>query len=216
MFVELDVIDNNTMLHCYSDGRRVSSVTAGTRGRPRDDDIDGRILAVTLSHLSQNGYAGLSMVAVADDAGTTRQAIYRRWPSKADLATAAVASLAEAEVKTITDDPFTDLVAELEAFRVGVSRPDGLSMIGTMLIGSTDPALVAAFRRRVVHPRRARLRTVIQRAIDTGLLDADGDVEIAVSTLTGSWYAFALAGERPPREWARRVARQTWVALGGT
>lgn len=186
------------------------------RGRPRDEDLDARILAVTLSLLAQNGYAGLSMVAVAEDAETTRQAIYRRWPSKADLATAAIAALAEAEPRRVTADPFADLVAELEAFRVGVSRPDGLSMVGTMLIGSTDAELVAAFRRRVVHPRRARLRAVIRRAMDAGLLDADSDVKTAVSTLTGSWYALALAGERPPRNWARRVALHTWAALGGT
>ena len=186
------------------------------RGRPRDEDIDARLLEVTLRHLARDGYRGLSLVAVARDAGTSRQAVYRRWPSKADLATAAIASIADAARRADTDDPFEDLVDELEAFRHGVSRPDGLSMVGTMLIGSTDPELVAAFRARVVHPRRARFRALLRRGVANGQLAADADIDLAVSSLTGSWYAFALAGERPPRDWARRTARLVWSAVAAT
>lgn len=185
------------------------------RGRPRDSAIDQRVLEVTRHHLAQYGYAGMSLVAVADDAQTTRQALYRRWPTKADLATAAIAALAEAEERPVTDDPFADLVAELEAFRQGISRPDGVSMVGTMLVGSTDPELVARFRERVVHPRRQRLRSILERARDAGLLRSDADIDIATTIFTGSWYAIALAGDPVPADWAIRIARLAWVALGG-
>ncbi|MGL6279173.1 MAG: TetR/AcrR family transcriptional regulator [Gaiella sp.] len=184
-------------------------------GRPRDAAIDTRALAVAREHLAERGYEALSLAAVAAEAGTTRQALYRRWPAKADLATAAIAALSRAEARPPTDDPFADLVAELAAFRRGIERPDGVSMVGTMLLRSADPALVALFRERIVAPRRARLRAILERAREARLVAADGDLEIVLSQLTGSWYAYALAGERPPRDWARRVAVAAWRALGG-
>ena len=157
----------------------------------------------------------MSLVAVAHEAGTTRQALYRRWPTKADLATAAIAAMSRSSERQPSDDPFADLVSELEAFHAGISRPDGVPMAGTMLVGSTDPQLVAFYRERVVRPRRARLRAILQRARDAGLLGDDPDVDTAVSMVTGSWYARALAGDPPPRRWAERVATLIWRALGG-
>jgi AcrR family transcriptional regulator len=193
-------------------------VIASGRGRPRDHRIDGRILDVTRRHLARHGYEAMSLTAIAAEAGTTRQALYRRWPSKADLATAAIAAMSRTEERPPTDDPFADLVRELEAFRRGISRPDGLSMVGTMLNSHADPHLVALYRQRVVAPRRARLRAILQRAQRAGRLDpdADADVDLAVTMLTGNWYARALAGDPPPRHWARRAATLAWRALGGS
>lgn len=184
-------------------------------GRPRDAEIDARVLDVARRHLARHGYEALSVSAVADDAGTTRQAVYRRWPTKADLATAAIAAMSEAAERPATDDPFADLVRELEAYRRGIGRPDGVSMVGTMLLRSTDARLRALYRERIVAPRRARLRAILQRARSAGLVAADADVEVVVAMLTGSWYATALAGEPHPDDWPRRVASLAWRALGG-
>lgn len=186
-----------------------------TAGRPRDPGIDERVLEVAQHHLATHGYASMSLVAIAKDAGTTRQALYRRWPSKADLATAAIAAMSRAGQRPPTDDAYTDLISELEAFRRGVSRPDGVSMVGTMLVDSTDPELVQLYRDRIVATRRDRLRSILQRGQDTGELDPDADIELALTMLTGSWYANALTGSAPLPHWARRTARLTWRALGG-
>lgn len=191
-------------------------MTASGPGRPLDRSIDDRVLAVAVSHLARHGYDAMSLVAVAEEAGTTRQALYRRWPSKADLATAAIEALARAQARPPTDDPYADLVHELDGFRRGVSRPDGLSMVGTMLNSGTDPDLVRLYRQRVVAPRRAALQAILERARTAGLLDPDADIELAVTMLTGSWYARALAGQAPPRQWAARTAALVWRGLGGT
>jgi AcrR family transcriptional regulator len=165
--------------------------------------------------LAAVGYDALSVSAVAGAAGTTRQAVSRRWRSKADLATAAIASMSAAADRPATDDPFADLVEELEAFRRGITRPDGLSMIGTMLLTSADPALVTLFRERIVAPRRRRILAILRRARERGMLADDADLRIAVSAFTGSWYALALAGQAPPRDWAVRVAALVWRGCGG-
>lgn len=152
------------------------------------------------------------MSSVASRAGTTRTALYRRFDSKADLATAAIASMSEAADRPPTDDPFADLVAELEAFRRGVSRPNGVSLVGAMLQSSADPDMLTLFRKRIVEPRRRRFTEILERARSAGLIDADADIDLAVTTLTGSWYALALAGTRPPKDWADRMARLAWRA----
>jgi AcrR family transcriptional regulator len=186
-------------------------------GRPRNPDIDTRVLEVARRHLARHGYEALSVATVAQEAGTTRQAVYRRWPTKADLATAAIAAMSAAAERHPTDDPFADLVEELEAYRRGIGRPDGVSMVGTMLLRSTDPALVALYRERIVSPRRARLRAILERGSTAGLLHAsEEDVDAVVTMLTGSWYATALAGARPPEDWPARVAVLAWRALSGS
>lgn len=185
-------------------------------GRPRDASIDEAVLRAAREHLAASGYDAMSVVAVAEAAGTTRQALYRRWPSKADLATAAIASLSTADERTDTDDPYADLVAELVAFRNGVSRPNGIGMVGAMLQDATDPELVALYRDRIVAPRRARLRRILERAVEAGLAAPDADVDYAIAACTGLYYGLHLAGERIAKSWPERTAALIWSAIGGT
>jgi AcrR family transcriptional regulator len=193
------------------------------RGRARDPSIDSKVLAAASRHLAAHGYEAMSLAAVAEEAGTTRQALYRRWPGKADLAAAVVSSLSSLSSLSEshhgggvgTADPFRDLVAELADFRRGVSRPSRLSLVGTMFQDTTDPEVVARYRAGVVAPRRRRIRAILERARQQGLIAADADLEIAVTMGTGSWYARALAGSPPPRQWPERTAALVWRSVGG-
>ncbi|MGU3436506.1 TetR/AcrR family transcriptional regulator [Actinomycetes bacterium M1A6_2h] len=182
---------------------------ANKTGRARDSTIDDRILAVAARHLAEFGYDGMSVHGVAADAGTTRQALYRRWATKAELAAAVVAQIPGGKALPDDGDPFRDLVTELEDFRSGVSRPGRMSLVGTMLQDGTDDDVRARYRENVVAPRRERIRRILERG------ELDGDVDIVVTMATGSWYARALAGEPVPDGWAERTAKAIWRAAGG-
>ena len=160
------------------------------------------MLAVAAAQLSSVGFEAMSVAAVAEGAGTTRQAIYRRWPTKADLAAAAMATVggdADArQVLATAAGPFAELVAELTDFQRGVSKPGRLSLVGSMLQTSADPEVTARYRERVVAPRRRRLRGILERARHHGQIDADADLAVLVTMCTGAWYARALAGEARP------------------
>jgi AcrR family transcriptional regulator len=54
-------------------------------GRPRDDSIDDRIVAVTRELLLEVGWEALSLRAVAARAGVGRASLRRRWNTKAEL-----------------------------------------------------------------------------------------------------------------------------------
>ena len=184
--------------------------------RPRDTAIDAAVLDATLRALTREGYAGLSLTAVAADAGTTRPALYRRWPGKEALVVDAVAHLAAVDPPPRTGEPYADLVAELEHFRHCICDAGALPLAGLMLGDSVDAEVRRRYQELVVAPRRARLRELLGVAHEQGLLDRDADLAMAGTLLTGSWYALALAEVEPPPDWAERVARLVWRACGGT
>jgi AcrR family transcriptional regulator len=185
-------------------------------GRARDPQIDARILAIARAQLSASGYDAMSLTAVAHAAGTTRQALYRRWATKADLAAAVVSDTVDTGEGTASDDPYEDLIAELKNFQRGVSRPGRMSLVGTMLQDNTSPELRSRYQEQVIAPRRSRIRSYLLRAQQLELIDSNADLDVAVTLCTGSWYARALAGIEPPSDWPRRTATLVWRAVGGT
>lgn len=64
-------------------------MSAGTgesvSGRPRDLRIDSAVLDAAAELLVDVGYRKLTMAAIAERAGTTKTALYRRWTGKAEL-----------------------------------------------------------------------------------------------------------------------------------
>ena len=65
------------------------------RGRPRSEEADRAILEAALTLMARDGYARMSVDAVAAEAGVSKPTLYLRYPSKAALATAALAHVRE-------------------------------------------------------------------------------------------------------------------------
>lgn len=173
------------------------------------------MLDATLRRLARDGFAGLSLASVAAEAGTSRPAIYRRWPNKESLVIDAIARLARVAPPEAGRSPFEDLVAELEHFRHCITEAAALPLAGLMLGDDVNEALRAKYRELIVAPRRTRIRACLRRGIEDGSLDPDADIDIAGTFLTGSWYALAITGATPPDDWARRTATLVWRACGG-
>jgi AcrR family transcriptional regulator len=185
-------------------------------GRTRDSAIDTRVLTVAKRHLARNGYDGMSISAIALEAGTTRQALYRRWPTKADLAAAAVASIDDPATPPATQQgPLAALTAELQDFVGGISMPGRMSLVGAMLQETADPGVVERYQARIIAPRRERILGILRAAQQLKLIDRDADLDVAVTMCTGSWYGRALAGDPPPADWPQRAAALVWRAVGG-
>jgi len=165
-------------------------------GRPRSEQVDDAILAAARAELGARGYARMTVDAVAARAGVSKPTIYLRHPTKADLATAAIASMRVQPRPAPTDDLRADLVAHLRLLRAGLERPNGMTMLGTVLAEENEtPELLALFRQRLVTPRRRELRAVLQAARDRGELRPDVDLGVVVSALVGAFFARYLAGE---------------------
>jgi AcrR family transcriptional regulator len=186
-------------------------------GRRRDASIDTRILSAARRQLACRGYEGMSLASVAEEACTTRQALYRRWQTKATLAADAVGRPVQVELvaQCVSDDPRGDLVRELADFERSMAAPEQRSLAGTMLQDGTDEGSRAEYARRVIAPRLERLRIILEHARSLGLIDADADVDVAITLPTGAWYERELAALPAPADWPARTATLIWRALGG-
>lgn len=188
----------------------------GSRGRPRNPAIDEAILAAALDHLVTVGYTAFSMTAVADAAGVTKPALYRRWSGKEDLATAALLRLQSDEPHDATGDTERDLVQVLSGFHKNLLRPHGMALIGVLLADEASaPALIALFRERITKRRRRLIRSILDDAKNRGEFHDSADLDAAVNMLVGSFYAKYLADGKVPRGWPSRVVKTVLRSLRG-
>jgi AcrR family transcriptional regulator len=166
-----------------------------TSGRPRSAEIDDAVLRTALRHLAERGYAGMSINAIAAELGVSKPTIYLRWPSKVDLAAAAVTRLHVDQPDAPTGNTRADLITHVRRVQE-VLETVGIGLTGTVLAEQeSNPALIAAFRDRAVRPSRQRARHILQAAIRQGAIRSDADVNTAVNMLVGALYAAYLAGD---------------------
>jgi AcrR family transcriptional regulator len=176
------------------------------RGRPRSPEVGEGILRAAMKVMARSGYAGMSIEEVAAEAGVSRPTIYLRYPGKAELATAALASYRDRGTPDETGDTHADLVARLRHFRRGVERAFGMAMIGSVLAEEhATPELLSLFRERIVEPRRRELSEVLEHARERGELREEANAGAAVNMLIGSYYAQYLSGDPFPDGWPEAV-----------
>ncbi len=160
-------------------------------GRPRDPRLDEAILRATLELLEERGYGDLSLAGVADRAGTTTAAIYRRWGSKSELVAQAVFRTDGEDVVADTDDLAADLETMVRWTVAKVYRPVALVAIAGLLSESRvlrrERAAEAAGASRLVTER-------LDRAKAAGLLRADVDTRVLAALIDGPVLHAALSG----------------------
>ena len=193
-----------------------ANVRAG-RGKRRDPSIDRAVIRSTQRNLATHGYHRMSVDNIAAEAGTTKATVYKRWSSKADLATAAVYAMIEQETPPETGATLGDLIEYLNLLRGHVEENYGMGILGALLAEeSYTPELIRLFRERILQPRRLLMRKVLERAAAQGELKENVDLDDAVGMLVGSYYGDYIAGLRLSEDWAERMVRILWSGIGGS
>lgn len=167
--------------------------------RPRDPHIDGAVLDATVEELSQVGYARLKLEAVARRAGTTKPAIYRRWPGRQDLVLAALVKRLDAGAIRVPDSGcvICDLVGAMDVFVAAFRRVPAGAMGALLADCDGQPELRAAFMRKLFEPPRSAVGEMVDRAKARGDLRADLDRELAVDLLGALVHYRALFDHAP-------------------
>ncbi|HWT92151.1 MAG TPA: TetR/AcrR family transcriptional regulator, partial [Solirubrobacteraceae bacterium] len=175
-------------------GRRVSPASsarepapARTPGRPRSAEADTAILRATLDLLREEGFRALSVEAVRQRAGVGKATIYRRYPDKAALVKAALASLTPAPPEPPdTGSVRGDLLALFAAGYDAAPDRAALTAAPRLLADSVDePELHALFRAALIEPRRAVMRGVLERGMARGEVARGADVELLIDLIAG-------------------------------
>ena len=170
--------------------------TPRSPGRPREERADRAIVGATLELLAEHGVRDLRMDDIADRARVGKATIYRRYRSKGELVTAAVAALVSEIRIPDTGSTQRDL---LELMRSAVNVYSGSieaaampSLVDAM---SRDVELARAVREGFLAVRRAALHAVLERGVERGDLRADLDFELALDVLGGPlFYRLLVTG----------------------
>lgn len=166
-------------------------------GRPRDPRIDAAILRAAADLLVEIGYANLTMAAVAERAGTTKTALYRRWSSKADLVHEAAFPAAPTALDAPEGDIASDVAAMIAAARdVFVTPVVRAALPGLIADMAADADLNARVMSRFAG-LFALVRSRLARAIERGEVHADVDPERLIEIVGGAtMLRLLLAPER--------------------
>lgn len=178
-------------------------------GRTLDRGVDDAITAAALRLLLERGFARMTIESVAQIAGVGKPAIYRRFRDKAGL----VAHVISGQLPLLEGPDLGDARAELwRAVEQGLPA-DGPSYVGLIggLIAEQDrhPELIQAFRESVLLPRRAIVRSIIERGQARGEIRRGIDPEAALELMAGPFLARVFAGVDTGPQW-RCAAFATW------
>ncbi|MDR3496219.1 MAG: TetR/AcrR family transcriptional regulator [Ancalomicrobiaceae bacterium] len=176
-------------------------------GRPRDEAAGRTILDVTRRLVGELGYDAVTTRMIADAAGTGKQTIYRRWPSKPELVLAAFLAHAEETV----DQPIPEATPARERIALFVERTFSSLMHtapavrGLMAMAQHDGDFRRIFRTNFVEPRRLAFAQLLEGAIADGLFPSDHDLEAMSTALFGAIWLRLLLDERLDAEFAGRL-----------
>lgn len=179
--------------------RRVATGKTAPLASRRRESSRLAILDAALALCREEGYAKLSVEAIAARAGASKQTIYRWWPSKGAVLLEAL----EHEVAGSATIPDTgDVVADMRTVVGNLIRrhadPNFGPHVAALIAESQhDPALGRDALERFVRGRRAPLVERLRRAQQVGQLPASVDPEAILEMVFGALYHRLLLRSGP-------------------
>ncbi|RKE17452.1 TetR/AcrR family transcriptional regulator [Streptomyces sp. TLI_171] len=153
------------------------------------------ILDAALDLATRQGYARLTVEAIAAAAGVGKQTIYRWWPTKAAVVLEAMNDRT-GPARRVPDTG--DLAADLAAATQGVMRlldsPLGPVWCGLIADAQGDERLAEDIRTTFFEPRFACWRQRLDKAVTAGELRGDVPTATMVELLFGPIYYRLLLG----------------------
>jgi AcrR family transcriptional regulator len=155
------------------------------------------ILDAARSLLSEHGFAGASVEAIAERSGVAKTTIYRHWPDSNAIVMAVFADFATEVAAPVTGDLRSDLIESLAGLRMNLVSGHWAAMFTAMMdAAERDPAFRKLSQRYLEAKRRA-IRRRLELAVTQGELPATTVAELLLAMLAG------------PLFYRRYVARQS-------
>ncbi|RYH06765.1 TetR/AcrR family transcriptional regulator [Tropicimonas sp. IMCC6043] len=178
-------------------GRKEKVEKGRSSGRPRSERSKAAILLAVRELLLKDGYANLTIEAVAQRAGVSKATIYRWWKTKGEL----VLEAAEQEIAigTVPDtgDSRVDIDAAIGQLIDTFTRPlASIVIFAAITTGSSDPNMAHLFRDRFVYPWRVSACEALERARARGDVLAD-DPQFLLDVIVGTVFQRTLVMKGP-------------------
>jgi AcrR family transcriptional regulator len=140
-----------------------------TRPRRRGEVLNSAIFEATLDELTEVGYAKLTMERVAARAGASKASVYRRWPSRMELALDAVRQLAP-DPTSIPDTGSLrgDALAFLRSVATLLTGPAGEALRGVLGDALADQSRTLELRSYSRGTGQQVMQEILRRAVARG------------------------------------------------
>jgi len=183
------------------------------RGRPRNASTDGAILAAATALLTQRGYRGMTVAAVAAAAGVTEPTVYLRYPTKHDLAVAAVPHLPMLSQPPDTGDTKADLTLLLNDL-VAMGEAIGLSITGVVLAEEAEhPELLDRWRTTVGAAALRAVTDIVERGQRRGQVPEEVRAPVVSDLVLGAYFGHYTHQGQPDRAWVAQLIDTVWTGL---
>ena len=139
------------------------------RGRPRSVDAHFRIIRSTLANCARDGFADLTIEAIARDASVGKSTIYRHWRNKLDLVAEAIDSqIAMLHLDTVSGDLEKDVRQLVYNFAEFFSGSGGKTLARLVGESQGDPVLADMILKRWIRHRRGPIVEVLEKYRERG------------------------------------------------
>jgi AcrR family transcriptional regulator len=179
-------------------------------GRRRDPSFDSAIIEAVLNMISAGAsLSGLSLVAIAREAGVSRNSLYRRWKSKDDLYLDVLDAI-NRPIPALTGITAKENVTQLLAVLIDRALDERASRMLRVLNAEAEafPELHRRYLDEIIAPRRDAMNQVLHSGTESGELRADIDIDLVAEVLVGPVLTRMAAGtvsELEAKDMARRI-----------
>lgn len=168
------------------------------RADPRVLRSKASIIDACAELIAEEGFAGVSIEAVAARSGAAKTTIYRHWSSREALCIEAFgactgAKMAPPDTGSLRDD----LVAVLSGLASSLNDPAWNASITSLLDAAGRDEEVAALHRETITEKRRSLTDVLEGGIARGELPADLDLDAASAVLAGPVFYWGIVWRQP-------------------
>ncbi|MFF2194427.1 TetR/AcrR family transcriptional regulator [Streptomyces sp. NPDC058157] len=171
-------------------------------------------LDAALELATRDGYANVTVEAIAAAARVGKQTIYRWWPNKAAVLLEALNDrTGPASQVPDTGDITADLTAALQGVMNLLSTALGTIWRGLIADAQRDPRLAEDIRQTFFEPRMVRWEERLDAAIAAGQIRADVPTRSVVELLFGPVY-YRLLLETDPLDPESAAARVDYLLNG--
>lgn len=183
-------------------------------GRPRDAGVDDAIMDAVVELLTEVGFRGLTIDAVAHRAHVGKATIYRRWPGKEQLVLDALTAGRIPVPQPDTGSLRDDLLAYYLPLADADAQQGAVRLMPALAAEAAVDAEIAERLQAYVSDRRAPVAGILLRAQERGEVSDNVDVELVVDLLTGAiMYRLYFSGATVDEDVIRRLLEGVLIAI---
>jgi AcrR family transcriptional regulator len=172
------------------------------------------VFAATFAELTARPYDEISIETIAARAGVHKTTVYRRWHTKAELVSHALATAAQAMIEVPdTGSAEADVRLLCRAVQATLASPSGPAVTRAVLAGAAASAEIRDVMAEFWAARLSAISVIVDRAVARGELPAGTEPGLMMNAVAAPlYYRLLVLAQTPTAADADRAADAALVA----